>query len=109
MVSFDDITKIFSIDLEGKYCIEIEFVVKGHPKYQSCWMGKSPDKENRENDIYWYGLVPDGSESYDYDNFKDFSHSTVFDGKSLKEILNKVEIWSIDGCDPEERLISRTG
>lgn len=104
MISFEDIAKLFSCDLEGKWCVEIEFLVKGYPKYQSCWMGKTPDKINKEKESYWYGLVPDCSESYDYDNFQDFSSAPVFDGKSLKAIWKKVKILSIDGCEPEERI-----
>ena len=104
MIFFNDISKLFSHDLEGKFCIEIEFLVKGEPIYQSCWMGKMPDREKKEKEIYWYGLVPNGSEAYDYDNFYDFSSASVFHGKSLQEIWEKVEILSIDGCDPEERL-----
>ena len=106
MISFEDITKLFSFDLEGKTCIEIEFSVKGYPKYQSCWMGKMPNEENKEKELYWYGLVPDGSESPEYDNYQDFSSAAVFDGKSLKEIWDKVDIVSIDGCDPKQRLLT---
>ncbi len=104
MISFADIIILFSFELEGKWCIEIEFLVRGYPKYQSCWMGKMPDKENKEKELFWYGLVPDGSEAYDYDSFQGFSSAPVFDGKSLKEIWEKVEIVSIDGCDPKDRL-----
>ena len=105
MISFDDISKLFSFDLMGVACIEIEFSVKGCPKYQSCWMGKAPDSKDAKKPSYWYGLVPDGSEAYDYDNYKDFSSSPVFDGKSLEEIWYKVDVISIDGCNPEERLL----
>ena len=104
MISFEDITKLFSFDLEAKWCIEIEFSVKGYPKYQFCWMGKMPDKTNKEKELYWYGLVPDGSKAYDYDNFQDFSSAPVFDGKSLKTIWKEVEVLSIDGVEPEERI-----
>ena len=104
MISFKDITKVFSFDLEGKWCIEIEFLVKGCPKYQSCWMGKTPNKVDKEKELYWYGLVLDCSESYDYDSFQDFSSAPVFNGKSLKEIWKKVEILSIDGCVPADRI-----
>jgi hypothetical protein len=104
MFSFENFAKIFAFDTKGKYCIEIEFSVKGHPKYRSCWMGKLPDEKNKEKEVYWYGLLPDGSEAHSYDNFQDFSSAPVFDGRSLKEIWNKVELLSIDGCDPEERL-----
>lgn len=104
MISFDNIVKLFSFDLKGKCCIEIEFSVNGSTKYQSCWMGKMPCEENPKKESYWYGLVPDGSEAYDYDNFRDFSSASIFDGKSLKEIWGAVDLLSIDGCDPTDRL-----
>lgn len=104
MISFDDIAGLFSFDLQKKYCIEIEFLVKGFPRYQSCWMGKTSNKASKEKDTYWYGLVPDCSEAYDYDNFQDFFSAPVFEGKSLKKIWKKVKILSIDGCEPEERI-----
>lgn len=104
MLSFRDITELFSCDLEGKWCIEIEFLVKGYPKYQSCWMGKTPNMVDMKKEIYWYGLVPDCSESYEYDNFQDFSSAPVFNGNSLEKIWGQVEILSIDGCDPNDRI-----
>lgn len=104
MITFFDIAKVFSFDSRGKFSVEIEFSVKGDPKYQSCWMGKMPDKNDNKKDLYWYGLVPDCSEAYDYDSFWAFSSAPIFNGKSLKEIWNDVGILSIDGCDPEERL-----
>ena len=63
-------------------------------------MKKTPDKEDKEKELYRYGLVPDGSESYNYDNFQDFSSALVFEGKSLKKIWHKVAILSTDGYDP---------
>lgn len=104
MISFEDITKLFSFDLKGKYCIEIEFLVKGDPQYQSCWMGKMPNNTDKEKDLYWYGLVQDGSEAYDYDNFQEFSSEPVFKGKSLKEVWVDIKLLTIDGSDPEERI-----
>ena len=104
MISFKDIAQLFSFDLEERMCIEIEFSVKGYPKYQSCYMGKTPSKIEKGKDIYWYGLVPDGSEAYDYDNFQDFATAPVFDGKSLKVIWDTITILSIDGCEPEDRI-----
>ena len=61
------------------------------------------DKINK-NDSYWFGLVPDDSEAYDYNNFQDFSSAPVFDGKSLRQIWSEVEVLSIDSCNPMERL-----
>ncbi len=104
MISFSDMEKLFSCNLEGNRCIEIEFAVNKRPSYQSCWMGKMPGKEGSAKEIYWFGLVPDGSQAFDYDNFRDFSNAPVFDGGSLREIWEDVEVHSIDGCDPKERI-----
>lgn len=104
MISFADITKLFSFDTEGKMCIEVEFRVEGEPEYASCWMGKMPDDDNEGQELYWYGLKPDGSAGYDYGDPDAFFAAPVFDGRSLKEIWEKVEILSIDGMDPEERI-----
>lgn len=65
-------------------------------------MGKTPDKDIKDKEIYWFGLAEDGSKAYDYDNFADFSSAPVFNGKSLKDIWDNVEVFTIDGCDPEE-------
>lgn len=102
MISFEDITKLFSHNLEGKCCIEIEFSINDSSKYQTCWMGKMP---NKEKELYWYALALDGSEEYVYDNFQNFFLAAVFEGKTLKEIWEKVDILSIDGCDPNERFL----
>ncbi|MBE6919655.1 MAG: hypothetical protein E7469_08240 [Ruminococcaceae bacterium] len=104
MIPFETIAKLFSSDLEGRFCVEIEFLVKDSPRYQSCWMGKMPNREHREKEDYWYGLVSDGSEAYDYDNFQDFSTAPVFAGQSLREIWDSITLVTIDGCDPEEYL-----
>lgn len=104
VIPYCDITKIFSFELEGKGCVEIEFMIKGYPKYQSCWMGKTPDKADKKKELYWYGLVSDGSEAYNYDNFEDFLAAPVFEGNSLKQIWREVQILSIDGCEPQERI-----
>lgn len=104
MISFEDIAALFAFESCEKFCIEVEFLVKGYPEYQHCWMGKTPSRDDNEKYSYWYGLVPGGSEAYDYDNFQDFSSAAVFDGKSLKEVWNHIDVLSIDGCDPEDRI-----
>ncbi len=78
-------------------CIEIEFSVRNDAEYGSCWLGKL-------NEVFWFGLVPDGSQAYQYDNFNDFVNAKVFSGKSLIDIWDQISIDSIDGCEPGERL-----
>lgn len=104
MTSFDDITKLFAIDMEGKFCIDIEFLVAGLSDYQNCWMGKMPDRVDRNKEMYWFGLAQDGSKAYDYNNYIDFVNAPVFDGRSLKAVWDSVELLSVDGCEPEWRI-----
>ncbi|MCH5352393.1 MAG: hypothetical protein J1E06_02880 [Acutalibacter sp.] len=104
MIPFADISRLFARNLYNKSCIEIDFCVAGFPDYQNCWMGKMPDHLDKSKEVYWFGLVPDGSQAYDFDNYSDFANAPVFDGKSLKQVWDRVELFSIDGCDPERRI-----
>lgn len=104
MISFAAIEKLFAVDLKQQCCYEIWFSVKGIPPYDTCWMGKMPDKSNKKKECYWFGLLPDDSQGYDFDNFLDFSNAPVFGGRSLKDIWDQIELLSINGCDPEELI-----
>ena len=108
-LTFDNIKNLFGFNKTKRALAEIEFRVNGMDKYNLCWMGKMPDRDNPDRDCYWYGLVPDGSGAYDYDNFEDFSSAPVFDGKSLKEICEKIELLSVDGCTPDEETLEALG
>lgn len=108
-LTFDNIKNLFSFNTFGKGCAEIEFRVEGMDTYQLSWMGKMPDRDNSEKDCYWYGLVPDGSEAYDYDNFEDFSSAPVFEGKSLKDICSKIELLSVNSCPPDPKILNAMG
>lgn len=101
MISFEDITAFLQQDLEQKYCIEISFSVKGMAEYAFCWMGKMPDQADKAKDCYWYGLTPDGSQAYDYDNLDDFLSAPVFDGCSLRQVWKDVTLDSVNGSEPE--------
>ncbi|MCL2851741.1 MAG: hypothetical protein FWE20_01715 [Defluviitaleaceae bacterium] len=100
IVSFCDFARIMSYDVSRKSdpCIEVSFKVSDSLRYQDSWLGKMLDKETNQP-VYWLGLVPDGSEAYDYDSFEMLSNAAVFNGKSLREIWGKLIIVSIDGGD----------
>ena len=98
--SFGTLSSILE-EVPDRYCIEIEFRLKDHPKYCSCWMGNTVDEGKAS---FWYGLVPDGSEAYDYTDLASFSSAPVFDGKTLEEVWDQIELISIDSCDPIERV-----
>lgn len=101
MISFDEIKAFLRQDLKQKYCIEISFSVDGIPEYDECWMGKMPDSENPAKDVYWYGLVHDGSQAYDYDDLDDFLSAPVFHGQSLQQVWNQVTLETVNGGEPE--------
>ena len=102
-MTFELFKKILSFETKGNLCIEILFTVQGSDKFSSCWMGKLPDKKTKE-DVFWYGLTPDGKNAYDYSTFEKFSSAEVFDGKSLIEIWDNITIVDINGCDPAEMI-----
>ena len=52
-----------------------------------------------KQDVFWYGLTSDGKNGYDYNTFEEFASDNIFDGKSLREIWNNIDIEEIDGCD----------
>ncbi len=101
MLTFTDFTKILSYNSDGNFCIEIEFKITDSTEFTSCFMGKTCNKNDVE---YWYGLTADGSNAYEYDSLESFISAPVFCSKTLSEIWDKIEILSIDGCDPEERI-----
>ncbi len=103
-ITYDDLKKLFSFDTEQKYCFEIDFCVLNDPVYNHSWMGKMPNEKKKEQDLYWFGLVADGSQAYDYDSFEKMCLAPVFNGKCLKELLHEIDIFSINGCDPGEMI-----
>ena len=98
-MTFELFQKLMSIDTTGRFCVEIQFSVKGNEKYNYSWMGKMPDRKTKQ-DVFWYGLTSDGKNEYDYQTFEEFSSASIFDGKSLLEIWNNIVIEEINGCDP---------
>ncbi|HLR35251.1 MAG TPA: hypothetical protein VK071_08005 [Tissierellales bacterium] len=102
-IKLQDLIKVLNSNVV-KYssCIEMNFCIDNDPEYEDCWLGKMPDTYSKE--VYWFGLIPDGSEAYDYDKLEDLLNAKVFHGKSLCEIINEITWFSLDGCGIEERL-----
>jgi len=108
-ISFDEFRRIMAYDVvKNQNCIEVWFDVDNCPDYQESWLGKMVDKETKEP-VYWFGLVEDGSQAYDYDSFEEFVDAKVFHNKSLREIWDSVSLISIDGCNVPERLLDYLG
>ena len=102
-MTFELFKNIMSFDTKDNLCIEIFFKVKESNKFNSCWMGKMPNKATKE-DLFWFGLTPDGQNAYDYPTFEEFSSAKIFDSKSLIEIWDSITIIDINSCDPDEMI-----
>lgn len=105
VINFDTFSRLMAFDTKGSFCIEIYFRLKDSRKFDSCWMGKLYDAKVGA-DTYWFGLTADGKNAYDYISFKEFSTADVFDGKSLIDVWDSIEIIDINGCEPSEMIKS---
>jgi len=103
-IPFEQFEQMMSYDVvNNNASIEIEFCRDDIPHYNSCWMGKTLNEEISQA-FFWYGLVPDGSQAYDFDSFQGFINAKVFNDNSLKEIWDSITLIAIDGCDIDWRL-----
>ena len=93
----DDVVKYNS-------CIEMNFCIDNDTEYEDCWLGKMPNRDERGKEVYWYGLVPDGSQAYDYAKLEDILNAKVYHGKSLCDVIEKITWYSLNGYSIEERL-----
>jgi len=82
---------------------EIDFCIEGDTKFSDCWMGRLFDGE-AQRDILWFGLTPDGSYAFEYAAFGAMINDPVFDGKSLSELWNRVDIRAVNGMSPQYYL-----
>lgn len=97
-ITFDDFTNIFKNNTPENICHEVLFLVEGYSKYQHSWLGAT----NRNSTLsYWLGLTPDSTEAYNFSSFDEMVNAPVFEGKSLKEIWDKVDILSFDALEPD--------
>lgn len=104
-IELEDLIKVLSNDvITHQSCIEMNFCIENNTEYEDCWIGKMPDRYNSIKEIYWYGLVRDGSQAYDYHNLEDILNAKVFNGKSMCDVIEKVTWYSLDGCIIDERL-----
>ncbi len=104
-LKLQDLITVLNSDL-AKYnsCIEMNFCIDNDTKYEDCWLGKMPDKKNRDKEVYWYGLVSDGSQAYEYAKLEDILNAKVFNDKSLCDVIEKITWFSLDGNSIEEIL-----
>ncbi|GKX28325.1 hypothetical protein SH1V18_08050 [Vallitalea longa] len=98
----DLITVLNSDVVKYNSCIEMNFCIDDDTEYKDCWLGKMPDKNGKE--LYWYGLVPDGLQAYDYTELEDMLNAKVFREKSLCDVIERITWYSLDGCSIEKRL-----
>jgi len=81
-IRLDDLIKILSNNvIRYNSFIEMHFCIDNDTEYKDCWIKKVPNRYTPRKEIYWYGLVRDGSEAYDYDKLEDILNAKVFNGK----------------------------
>jgi len=97
-ISFDDFVSELSKDW---ICLEVWFCVDNYPDYQDCWLGKMIERETNLP-IYWYGLVEDGSQAYDFLTIDEFLSAKAFQGKSIKDIWDLVSLYSFNGGNADD-------
>lgn len=104
-IELNDLITILKSDvLKNNSCIEMNFSIKDDKEYKNCWIGKMPDDNKFGKEVYWFGLVEDGSQGYEYDTLDDIINAKVFNGKSLSEIFDEITWNTLDGSSFEERL-----
>ena len=108
-ILFEHFEQMMSYDVvKNNACIEIEFFLDDFSEYGSCWLGKTINEETHQA-VYWYGLTPDGSQSYDFDSLHDFVSAPIFHDKSIKERWDSITLIAIDGCSIDWRLAHYLG
>ena len=104
-MSLQELTTILTVDVVStNRCVEMNFGINEHPKYDNCWLGKMKDDQTGTG-CYWFGLVKGGSEAYDFPTLTELLEAKVFDGKSLKDVLSLIEWYSLDGSEIPQSFI----
>lgn len=90
-IKLEDLIEVLSSDvIRNHSCIEMNFFIDNDDEYKNCWLGKKPHNDDPNKEVYWYGLVKDGSQAYSYESLEDILNSEVFHGKSLYDIIEKI-------------------
>lgn len=104
-LKFQDLIKILNKDVvKDNSCIEMNFCIDKDTEYKDCWLGKMIDNKESGEELYWYGLVADGSQTYEYDSLEDILNAKVFHGKSLYDVIEDIIWFSLDGSNIEDML-----
>ena len=67
---------------------EINFNVSGFDDFQNCWMGCNADEDG-----YWLAVI---DTEYFYETADEVLNTKVFNGKSMCELWDKVEFFTIN-------------
>ena len=100
-MTFEELEKVFSTELSGIFQIKIEFSITGDPVHAQCSMGKIPHNNGY---LYWCRVNNDEIPAYTFCDFESLSRFCIANFQSLRELWDQIEIRSIDGFSPRERL-----
>lgn len=103
-IKLEEFKQLLSLNVLYGSCLEINFAIEADEIYRNCWLGKMQDPKNYEKELYWFGLVEDGSQAYEYYTLDELLEAKVFHGKSLLQLWDKIEWISIEGSPVEKML-----
>lgn len=83
-IDFYTFIEIMECDVVQKNaCIEISFCLDASLEYSFSWLGKTINPETGRA-LFWYRLVADGSQSYDFDSLQEFISTPIIVNKCLE-------------------------
>jgi hypothetical protein len=71
-------------------------------RFPSRWKSKS--KPQRKGPWFWLSLGGNAKDPFLFESVGDLLSAPVFSGETLFQVWNRLEITTIDGIDPQERL-----
>ncbi|MCL1999681.1 MAG: hypothetical protein FWG65_13055 [Turicibacter sp.] len=102
--SWQDFAVVMAEEVFDKYMTEIEFYIDDCEIYKNEFICKYEYNETK-TEMYGFGIFPEETQERNYRTFEEFANAKVFYGKqSLKDIWDRVSIFSLGGAPLEEML-----
>ena len=100
-MTYEELKKVLATDLHGVFRIEIEFSIKEDPLYRHCSLGKIP---YCDGELYWCRVNNEEISAFNFRDFHSLSTFPIANLQTLEELWDRIEIHSIDGFPPQQRL-----
>ena len=100
-MTYNELKQVLSADLKGVFRIVIDFSIIDDPLFSHCTIGKSP---HTDGDIYWCQINNEELSAYNFRSFEGLAQLPIVNYHTLEELWDRIEIHSIDGFPPRQRL-----